>query len=119
MVVGVFIVAPIAAFAWWVLWHDATRELAVTVPARWEPVTLQRVTSGRHQVKFTALDSSLSVTVASDALYDELQSAQKQSVDVLIKETFKHGTMVSWRVDSIDGSYDFSLLEQQPEELKQ
>lgn len=113
IVAWLFIIAPMGCFAWWAFWQNASHDEVRTVPARWEAVTLDRVTSGRHQVKFTALDSSMSVTVASDELYDELQTAQKKSVDMMVKETFKHGTMVAWSVESIDGSENFSLLDRQ------
>ena len=113
MVAWLFIIAPIGCFAWWAFWQNASHDEVRTVPMRWEAVKLDRVTSGRHQLKFTALDSSMSVTVASDELYDELESAQKKSVDMMIKETFKHGTLVAWSVESIDGSENFSLLERE------
>jgi hypothetical protein len=104
-------VVPAAFFCWLAFWHNVTRDHLFTVHARWEPVTLARVTSGRHLMKFTALDSSMTLTVASDDLYDELEAARKESVDVLVRETFKHGELVTWSVESIDGTHDFSMLE--------
>jgi exosome complex RNA-binding protein Rrp4 len=51
--------------------------------------------------------------VASDELYDKLEAAQKKSVEVQIKQTFKHGDLVAWSVESIDGEREYSLLRQQ------
>ena len=116
-VVWLFIVAPALCFVWWAFWGNTTQVRAVTVPAHWEPVTLNFVTSGRRQIKFsfTARDTPQSVTVASDDLFDALQSAQKQSVDVQIRETFKHGAMVAWNVETIDGSHDFTTITPLPQ----
>ncbi|HWB58607.1 MAG TPA: hypothetical protein VG733_03905 [Chthoniobacteraceae bacterium] len=114
-----FVVVPLLGFCWWAFVHDAAHDRYVTVPASWEEANLTQVTSGRHQLKFTAQDSSLSVTVASDELFDQLQADPKKQVDVVIRETFKHGTMVAWSVESIAGSQTFALLDKQPQMLKQ
>jgi hypothetical protein len=115
-VVSAFIAVPSACFVWWAFWHEAAQVRTVTVPASWEAVALDRVTSGRRQMKFsfTAQDSSQSVTVASDELYDEIEAASKKSVDVLLHETFKHGIMVAWSVESIDGSRAFTTITSLP-----
>ena len=113
-VIAVFIAMQVSGFGWWAFWHNATREQLETVRTRWEPVMLQQVTSGRHQVKFTAQDSSITVTVASDDIYEKLQAAKTKLVDVVVKKTFKHGTLVALSVESIDGSENFSLLDLQP-----
>ena len=59
-VVAAFIAAPSVCFVWWAFWHEAAHMRSVVVPASWEPVALDRVTSGRRQMKFsfTAQDSS-------------------------------------------------------------
>jgi glucan phosphoethanolaminetransferase (alkaline phosphatase superfamily) len=113
VVVYLFMVAPVGYFCWLAFWHDVTQDRLRTVDARWEAVTLEQATSGRRLVKFTALDSSMTLTVASDALYAELEAAQKKSVEVQIKETYKHGDMVAWSVEAIDGLRDYSLLDRE------
>lgn len=114
LVVAAFIAMQAAGFGWWAFWHNAAREQLETVRTRWEPVTLRQVTSGRHQVKFTAEDSSMTVTVASDDLYEKLEAAQAKLVNVVVRKTFKHGSVVALSVESIDGSDNFSLLDLQP-----
>ncbi len=115
--VGAIFCAMAIGVCWLGHWRNAVEVQRRVVAARWEAVQLDRVTSGRRQVKFTALDSSMSVTVASDELYQALESARKTSVNVEITETFKHGAMVACGIESIDGSTDFSLLDLEPPKL--
>src|SRR5579862_1920763 len=64
--VGGIAAAMAVGFVSWAHWRGETEVQRRVVAARWEAVQLDRVKSGRRQVKFTALDSSMSVTVASD-----------------------------------------------------
>jgi hypothetical protein len=114
VLVWIFMIGPAFYLVWTALWGNVPQIETKTVPAHWESVTLDQVTSGRHQVKFTAQAPQLTVTVASDELYNELQAAQKGAVNVVIKETFKHGEMIAWSVESIDGhtDEDFSVVKQ-------
>ncbi len=101
VIVVLFTVASASWAGWY--WCGIGQERVETVPARWETTTTSKEAFGKQPLRFVALDSSVSVVVASDELYRHLQSNQKQTVNLQLTKTYDHGKFRAWGIYAIDG----------------